>query len=499
MVHLSVTLEGVLIHTGGSNASFHFIWTSKLKARMDRIDPGGQTAMSTPLSRQIRSTLEGTPILPLTEVLLLVDQFVSECSLSAEPEVLLSQFEEELQTIHHQVVGHSSLFQMEVFLAVLYHLRVVLSPNSIITTWFDLVLRPALREAKLPTAASNHAKGLIISALSKENPDLPEKVRDFRCRLLDFYLLDTYNDCSGEDVLEWAGLDRLQRGKSSRWKENLEDILLRFGMEQPQVSPRCLFAGEALTVPKDLLAEILNSFSTPSFRLQLLIFLNVFTSAQSFPHVAAVLAKHPLISCLLTSLLVDNSSTACTIGLTLLVKLLPLFAVEASEQLKSMLPRLFALLARILCWKEKPRLFSQRESESVGDADLEQEVEVRLDPTFTIRPDLNWQRLERTFGAVPSLIPSPRQLFTILYYLFPGNMIMFLRSPISHLIKHGAECPYLATWAELLDDSEIRSKSEVNEYLSERIISCSQFIDIRSFFVVTSAISRSFGVVMLMN
>jgi hypothetical protein len=185
--------------------------------------------------RQVRAALESHPdALPLQELLILIDDFVLECSSSEEPEVLLFQLEEDLQKTHHDVVDHSSLFQTEVFLAVLYHLGPVLPSTSVIS-WFDIVLRPALREPKLPTSAVNHAKELIISALQKTEETYLERVGEFRRRLLDLYLLDAFNEGSGDDVLEWAELDEEQREKRSHWKWNLEDILLKFGLERPHV------------------------------------------------------------------------------------------------------------------------------------------------------------------------------------------------------------------------------------------------------------------------
>jgi hypothetical protein len=117
---------------------------------------------------------------------------------------------------------------------VLHHLRPILSSTSIIATWFDLVLRPALREPKLPTASVNYAKELIICAL--ENSQNSDKVREFRRRLLDLYLLDAFNEGSWDDVLEWAGLDQEQRDRVTHWKSNLDDLLIKFGLERPAVS-----------------------------------------------------------------------------------------------------------------------------------------------------------------------------------------------------------------------------------------------------------------------
>ena len=77
---------------------------------------------------------------------------------------------------------------------------------------------------------------------------------------------------------------------------------------------------------------------------------------------------------LLHSLIFDNSSTVCTIALAVLSKLLPIFAVKASDHLKSLLPLLLVVLARILCWKERPPssprfpAFPEREDTDVEDA-----------------------------------------------------------------------------------------------------------------------------------
>ena len=188
----------------------------------------------TTLSRQVRCFLaESADAPPLEEVLLTVDSFVLECSSSEEQNALLHSLENELQEIHHDLVDHSSFDQTVTFLTVLHHLRPVLSSTSIISTWFDLVLRPALREPKLPTLAVNYAKGLIVCALETQNH---EKVWEFRRRLLDLYLLDALNEGSEDDVLEWADLNRQQRDTRMHWKSNLEDVHVKFGLEKPTVS-----------------------------------------------------------------------------------------------------------------------------------------------------------------------------------------------------------------------------------------------------------------------
>lgn len=187
------------------------------------------------LPRQIRSTLEDIPdALPLTDLLVIIDEFIVECTQEEEPEIIIYQLQEDLHSIHHEVVDYTCLRQTEIFLAVLYHLGPLLPPTSVIS-WFDLLLRPALREPNLPTQAVHHAKELIISALQKRNKVYADKVGDFRRRLLELYLLDAFNDSSSDDVLEWADLNVEERQRRTLWKHNLEDILVKFGNERPEV------------------------------------------------------------------------------------------------------------------------------------------------------------------------------------------------------------------------------------------------------------------------
>ena len=109
------------------------------------------------------------------------------------------------------------------------------------------MLRPALREPKLAVEAVNHAKEVIVSALNPihriknemttdaDKEKRREKVKNFRRRLMDLYLLDAFNESSGDDVLEWAELDDAQKERKACWKANLEDVLVRIGLQRPQV------------------------------------------------------------------------------------------------------------------------------------------------------------------------------------------------------------------------------------------------------------------------
>ena len=193
------------------------------------------------LPRQVRALLKKTPdAVPLAELLVSIDTFVTEAKSSDALEAQLFQLEEDLHLIHHEVVDYSSLHQAETFLSVLHHLKDILPSTSVIS-WFDLVLRPALREPKLTTEAVKQAQDLIISALQKTNAAYAEKVEGFRKQLLELYLLDAFNDGSGDDVLEWAELNDEKRQQRTHWKHNLEDLLLKFGDTCPKVSLQLQF------------------------------------------------------------------------------------------------------------------------------------------------------------------------------------------------------------------------------------------------------------------
>jgi hypothetical protein len=209
------------------------------------------------------------------------------------------------------------------------------------------------------------------------------------------------------------------------------------------------------------MTQINESYAVPSSRLQLLLLLSRFTSLDTFASSAQILAGHPLLTSLLRSLLLDNSSTLCSVGITLCSKLLPLFAVHAPTELKAILPNLLTILARILCWKE-------RTPQDISELNLDMEVadnsndgDVVSPPTLELRSDFEWTKLELTFDASPSTTPPIDRLFTIIYYLYPCNLMRFLRGPIHHILTCNLPSPYTVGWADALDEQLIRSRCEV--------------------------------------
>ncbi|KIL68561.1 hypothetical protein M378DRAFT_120766 [Amanita muscaria Koide BX008] len=393
------------------------------------------------LIRDVRSALESAPDAPtLSEIARATEEHVAECSSFPDFDNLILSLEEELQAVHRDIVDYSLPYQLEVFLVVLSHLKSYLSLSSMFY-WWDIVLRPALREPKLGTVAVDQAKELVLDTLRKTEANLHH---DFRRRLFDLYLLDTYNEGSDHDVLEHAELDADQRDMRTCWKVNLENILLKFGHEYPQ----------------DFMTEVHDLFTSPSSRFQLFMLLNIYSSSSSFATSAIIMAKHPLMIHLLLSMLFDNSSTVYSAGLSVVVKLLPVLAAHAHEELRALLPMLLTVLAGLMCWKQRHTTYVQTSLDGAPNTGIQSELEEEANPVLRPHPQWNWERLERTFNLRTPVCPSPRPYFTILYYLYPAKLLKFLRSPVKYLTDDGFPSPWTEGWEQALNQDEIRACSE---------------------------------------
>lgn len=175
-----------------------------------------------------------------------LDARVSAIAAAASPDEQ-NKFQEELHTVYDDAVDPSQLPQVVLFLGVLHRALPAVPCAALISTWFDLVLRPALREPRLPPAALEQAKVLILAALIGPDADCP-KVVELRRLLVQLYLLDAVNESSGEDVLRWAHLGEEERARSFWWKHNLEDTLVRFGLQRTDVRSRLLAVTQGLNL-----------------------------------------------------------------------------------------------------------------------------------------------------------------------------------------------------------------------------------------------------------
>ena len=221
-------------------------------------------------------------------------------------------------------------------------------------------------------------------------------------------------------------------------------------------------------------------FETPSSRLQIVTLLDCLVAEPSLPEFVSDVFGHPFMGSIYRSLEVDNSSTVCAVELALLVKLLPAATIKAYGTLRAILPRLYGILGRVLCWRtgagqvphgEKVPYsalldYEDKELEAeIEEGILEEEIEDFKETQYAkleVREDLNWTRLERTFDLSTRSLPVPKQFFGHLYYLFPCNTIHFLRNAVDFLQQRNVECPWTVGWEDVLDDLQIRSVGTVS-------------------------------------
>ena len=187
--------------------------------------------------------------------------------------------------------------------------------------------------------------------------------------------------------------------------------------------------------------------------------------------------RGPLFEHILLSLQVDDSLATCAVGLSVVTKLLPFAAIQAYDDLKQVLPRLFSILGRTLCWRlseDRPSqgiryrdLLDQADEALVQELEqneLEEDKEGAMEhrtPMLHLREGLQWDRLERSDEAI-AIVPTRKMYFQILYYLFPVNTVFFLRRTSKYLEDNSLDSPWTVGWEEVLDDLQIRTTSTVS-------------------------------------
>jgi Hamartin protein len=130
-----------------------------------------------------------------------------------------------------------------------------------------------------------------------------------------------------------------------------------------------------------------------------------------------------LIQHLLNCLLIDTSATVVDLALTILIMFLP----HITTTLVSILPKLFLVYARVLCWD----LYNNQKVNKQTDSDSENSSPISENGCFAFDP--SWALLERSFDNVQSITPKANYLFTFLYGLFPLNFMNFVRKPRRYL------------------------------------------------------------------
>jgi hypothetical protein len=137
----------------------------------------------------------------------------------------VAQLEPRLQIIYN---SSTSIAHLDLFVEVLYITREHLTPDSIIRTWWDLALRPALRRAHMPRAIIRHAIEVVMVGLS-------EGQTGFRRLLVGLFILGVPSLNSVEEAIESVSMSDEEKAQTARWKESLIEILTEDAERHPKV------------------------------------------------------------------------------------------------------------------------------------------------------------------------------------------------------------------------------------------------------------------------
>lgn len=188
--------------------------------------------MSLDISRRIREALDGdSPAQDLSDVIGAIGIFVQKQQESPDSTVV-DQLQTDWETLCKELVDHSSPGKVEVFVSILHAFIPVSQPVYIITCWWDLVLRAALRDPRLSAKALQEVKAITLHGLIPDSPKAPE----FRKRVIQLFLLDVHDEISRGDALEHATMSADEKRIQHLWKHNLGDILDKFYVQRSEVS-----------------------------------------------------------------------------------------------------------------------------------------------------------------------------------------------------------------------------------------------------------------------
>ncbi|PWN25574.1 hypothetical protein BDZ90DRAFT_262221 [Jaminaea rosea] len=235
---------------------------------------------------------------------------------------------------------------------------------------------------------------------------------------------------------------------ATAWKGNLEAILITFGQGRP----------------KEFFHHLSSSYEEPMHRIPILLLLTIFTRLSSIHtfHITSTRLPQDII----TSLRLDTSTTLVSLCITALIILIPQIPNWIANGGAGGVPILLLTYARIVDWRKLGPGWEQRLGEGEEMENLRRQLDEeftemeRLSRRLTLRPEVKWRRLESKVDTDHTGDPDALRFFTVVYGLFPCNMIRFLRAPIDYLRK--ANCvPLLdSEWEDLIDETNLQLRSE---------------------------------------
>ncbi|KAF2855782.1 hypothetical protein T440DRAFT_513874 [Plenodomus tracheiphilus IPT5] len=289
------------------------------------------------------------------------------------------------------------------FLSALRLLRPVITGETRLTTWWDLVLKPTIdgvghKRLEIEDAREFVLSILVFDADTDTDGEHAHMSALFTKKLLDAYLARTNGPPSIEHTLS---------PENEFASHELESLIVAFGR----------------TMPKALLLALDRLFVQKQHRIQALNLLSAFVRLQP-PHLHLVLETE-LVQHLEKCLLIDTCATVMDLALVVLIMFLPHICAALTSD--HHLEKMFLIYCRILCWDRLGAVEGVDSTAQYAESDSDDDEIEHGDS------EQAWEQVQQSAEYQDSSPPTLVHYFTFLYGLFPLNFMSFIRKPRKYL------------------------------------------------------------------
>ncbi|KAI8942650.1 hypothetical protein NX059_000703 [Plenodomus lindquistii] len=289
------------------------------------------------------------------------------------------------------------------FLSALRLLRPVITGETRLTAWWELVLKPTIdgvghKRLEIEDAREFVLSVVVFDADADTNGEQAHMSALFTKKLLDAYLARTNGPLS---------IDHDLSPENEFASHELESLIVAFGRK----------------MPKALLLALDRLFVQKQHRIQALNLLSAFVRLQP-PHLHQVLETE-LVQHLEKCLLIDTCAIVIDLALVVLIMFLPHIcgALTSDHHLEKM----FLIYCRILCWDRLGAAEGTGSGDQYAESDSDEEGGDYDDS------EQAWEQVQQSAEYQDSSPPTLIHYFTFLYGLFPLNFMSFIRKPRKYL------------------------------------------------------------------
>lgn len=350
-----------------------------------------------------------------------------------------------LRTCYSTHVGVSDDLSKEIFFVEILTRLLPLLTTEDVKVWLQTYLRPALNSADLDLKFVEKSRGFILSlsdVMDSDDPELVKRRRATSTMVMD-YILRAY---IGRDKDIYSMIDISMDEEDTSTHEHIER--LRF----VERNASNLLIESGLKLPIEMFNVLNNHFVVAAERHKSLAILCKLSSTieSSFQSIVDT----PLFANVIRSLLLDFSEAIITSDLYVIAMLL----AKISNKVSAYLSDLFGVVFRLTGWSELSLYLSLRE---------------KLLSDYLHSHNLEWDRLgidqEATMMQSHLFVDDEFNLvylLTLLYGLFPRNLVEFSQAPLHYLHAHP---PKLITMDLIQKVEEYNFPEGFSDYVSNRL------------------------------